>query len=90
MSMILMDGKYISQGKIYKKMEKLVSKETGLMILYIETERLRLESFEKRHMDGIHAITTQEEVGEFLPDWISTLEQRVEWLDCERIQRRAA
>ena len=35
-------------------MNKLISEETGLMILEIETERLRLESFEKKHMDGIY------------------------------------
>lgn len=62
-------------------MNKLISKETGLMILEIETDRLRLESFEKKHMEGIYQITTEAKVREFLPDWISTFEQRMEWLE---------
>lgn len=59
----------------------IICKTMERKALKIETDRLRLECFEKEHMEEIYEITTEEEVREFLPDWNSTLAQRVKWLE---------
>lgn len=63
---------------IYKKQ---IHEVNGLKTLVIETERLLLESFEPKHLMGIHALTEQTEIQQYLSDWIATPEQRREWME---------
>lgn len=60
---------------------KILSESSGLKTLTLETERLFLESFERKHMLGIHALTLEPEIQFYLSDWIATLDQRREWVE---------
>lgn len=60
---------------------KTIVELSGLKTFTLETERLILESFELKHIQGIHAITLEPEIQYYLPDWIATLELRKEWVE---------
>lgn len=60
---------------------KTIEAFSGLKRFSLETERLILESFEFKHMPGIHVLTLEPEIQYYLPDWIATLEMRKEWVE---------
>ncbi|SHJ09706.1 Protein N-acetyltransferase, RimJ/RimL family [Clostridium cavendishii DSM 21758] len=49
-------------------------------VFTIECKDIILREFQAEDLDAIYNITLQPKVKEFLPDWISTKEQRREWL----------
>ena len=46
----------------------------------IDCGEILLREFRVEDVDAIYEITSQPEVYEFLPDWKSTKEQRLEWV----------
>lgn len=53
------------------------SSETAFEIL---CDDLSLQTFQLEHLDAIYNLTLEPEIRTFLPDWISTKEQRLEWM----------
>lgn len=52
----------------------------GKNVFTIECEDIILREFQLEDLDAIYNLTLQDKIREFLPDWISTKEQRREWL----------
>lgn len=52
----------------------------------IECGSLLLREFQLEHLDAIYNMTLEPEIQTFLPDWISTKEERREWLTQYDIQ----
>lgn len=49
-------------------------------VFTIKCEDIILRAFQLEDLDAIYNLTLQEKIREFLPNWISTKEQRREWL----------
>ncbi|MFJ5788661.1 GNAT family N-acetyltransferase [Lysinibacillus sp. NPDC093197] len=56
----------------------------------IDCGEILLREFSSEDVDGIYKLTSQPEVYEFLPDWCSTREQRLNWIINDEIPSNKA